>query len=134
MASKVRVNISRGKVVSVVGPMANQAAYRAAQRTRGYVIAEIWAAGRVKTGAMIRGMQVRRVGGSPLSPRYEVSGSAPHTGFQNDGTRAHGPRRAKVLAWQGPNGMVYARWVRGVTGAHFMEKGLAKVRVADFLP
>ena len=132
----VRVNIHRGKVISVVGPMADQAAYRAAQKVRGYIMSEIRAAGRVKTGRMIAGMQARKVSsGNPLLPRYEVSSSAPYTMFQNDGTRAHGPRTAKMLAFvpKGGSAVVFAKWVRGVRGAHFMEKGLARVRAGDFM-
>ena len=132
MAGKVKVNIHRGKVATVCGPMVDQAAYRAAQKGRGYIISEIRAAGRVKTGRMIAGMQVRKVGGSPMHVRYEVSSSAPYTMFQNDGTRAHGPRTKKVMAWQGAGGMVFAKWVRGIQGAHFMEKGVQRLRISDF--
>lgn len=131
-----KVTIHRGKVISVVGPVADKAAYSAAQKARGYVISEIRAAGRVKTGRMIAGMQVRKVAGGPLLSRYEVSSSAPYTMFQNDGTRPHGPVRAKVLAFvpKGGSQVVFAKWVKGVQGAHFMEKGLARVRAQDFQP
>lgn len=134
MAGRVKVTIHRGKVIQVVGPIAERAAYKAAQKARGYVISEIRAAGRVKTGAMIRGMQVRRVASVGLTRRFEVSGSAKHTIWQNDGTRAHGPRSKKYMRFipKGGSQYVFAKWVRGVQGAHFMEKGLARVRAADF--
>ncbi|QGJ92697.1 minor capsid protein [Microbacterium phage Megan] len=131
----VKITIHRGKVIEVVGPIAERAAYLAAQKARGYIISEIQAAGRVDTGRMIAGLQVRKVASGPLNRRFEVSSSAPYTMFQNDGTRAHGPRRAEFMVFspKGGGGIVFAKWVRGVTGAHFMEKGLARVRVADFV-
>jgi hypothetical protein len=131
----VTVTIHRGKVIQVVGPIAENAAYKAAQKGRGYVMAEIRAAGRVDTGRMIAGLQVRKVASGPLNKRFEVSSSAPYTMFQNDGTRAHGPRRADFMVFtpKGGGGIVFAKWVKGVQGAHFMEKGLARLRVADFV-
>jgi hypothetical protein len=131
----VKVTIHRGKVIEVVGPIAENAAYKAAQKGRGYVMSEIRAAGRIDTGRMIAGMQVRKVASGPLLKRFEVSSSAPYTMFQNDGTRAHGPRRADFMVFtpKGGGGVVFARWVKGVQGAHFMEKGLQRLRVADFL-
>lgn len=136
MATRVSVTIHKGRVISVVGPIADRAAYAAAQKTRGYVISEIRIAGRVRTGRMIRLMQVRRINrGSPLRKAYEVSSTAPYTMFQNDGTRGHGPRTAKMLAFvpKGGSKVVFAKYVRGIRGAHFMEKGLARVRREDFL-
>lgn len=132
----VKITIHRGKVIEVVGPIAERAAYLAAQKARGYVISEIQKAGRIDTGRMIAGMQVRKVASGPLLRRFEVSSSAPYTMFQNDGTRAHGPRRADFMVFspKGGGGLVFAKWVKGVTGAHFMERGLARVRAADFSP
>uniref|UniRef100_A0AAU7J7X1 Tail completion or Neck11 protein n=1 Tax=Microbacterium phage Sunny TaxID=3144828 RepID=A0AAU7J7X1_9VIRU len=135
MAVKVKINISRGAVVSVVGPIAERAAFRAAQKARGYIISEIRAANRVKTGRMQAGMQVRTIASTGLLRRFEVSSSAPYTIFQNNGTRAHGPRTAKALRFipKGGSQYVYAKWVRGIEGAHFMEKGVARVRASDFV-
>ena len=130
----VKLTIHRGQVISVVGPIAERAAYKGAQKARGYVMSEVRSAGRVDTGKMIAGMQVRTIASTPLERRFEVSSSAPYTMFQNAGTRAHGPRTAKMLVFtpKGGSGVVFAKWVRGVTGAHFMEKGLARLRVSDF--
>lgn len=135
MASKVKVNIHRGAVVTVVGPIAERAAYKAAQKARGYIISEIRAANRVKTGRMQSGMQVRTIASSDLIRRFEVSSSAPYTIFQNNGTRAHGPRTKQVMRFipKGGSEYVFAKWVRGIEGAHFMEKGAARVRASDFL-
>lgn len=134
-SAKVTVTIQQARVIQVVGPIAERAAYKAAQKARGYVIAEIRAANRVKTGRMIQGMQVRLIASGPLLKRFEMSSSAPYTMFQNDGTRAHGPRTKKVMRFipKGGSEYVFAKWVRGVTGAHFMEKGLARLRASDFI-
>lgn len=130
----VKITIHRGKVIEVVGPIAERAAYLAAQKARGYIISEIQKAGRIDTGRMIAGLQVRKVATGPLVRRFEVSSSAPYTMFQNDGTRAHGPRRANFMVFspKGGGGVVFAKWVKGIQGAHFMEKGLARVRAGDF--
>lgn len=131
----VTINIHRGQVITVVGPIAERAAYKAAQKARGHIISEIRAAGRVNTGKMIAGMQVRTVASKPLVRRFEVSSSAHYTMFQNAGTRAHGPRRAEFMVFtpKGGSGLVFAKWVKGVTAARFMEKGLARVRASDFV-
>lgn len=132
----VKITIHRGQVISVVGPIAERAAYSAAQKARGYVISEIRSAGRIHTGKMIAGVQARKVASGPLTRSFEVSSSAPYTMFQNAGTRAHGPRRAQFMVFtpKGGSGLVFAKWVRGVTAARFMEKGLARLRVSDFTP
>ncbi|WKW87065.1 hypothetical protein SEA_NICOLE72_28 [Microbacterium phage Nicole72] len=131
----VKITIHRGQVIQAVGPIAERAAYLGAQKARGYVMSEIQKSGRVDTGRMIAGMQVRKVASGPLVRRFEVSSSAPYTLFQNAGTRAHGPRSAEFMVFtpKGGGGVVFAKWVKGIQGAHFMEKGLARVRAADFV-
>jgi hypothetical protein len=84
---------------------------------------------------MIHGVQVRKISTKPLDAIYEVASTAPYTRFQNDGTAAHGPVRARFMVFtpKGGGGLVFAKWVRGVTGAHFMEKAVDKVSLPDFL-
>jgi hypothetical protein len=131
----VKLTIHRAQVISVVGPISERAAYKAAQKARGNVMSEIHAAGRIDTGRMVGGMQVRKIASRGLSRSFEVSSSAPYTMFQNQGTRAHGPRTKEFMVFtpKGGSGVVFAKWVRGVTGAHFMEKGLQRLRVQDFI-
>lgn len=57
----------------------------------------------------------------PLSPRGYVAhvGNSPEiywAWFQHQGTRAHGPKRARAMRFRpkGESGWVFARWVRGV--------------------
>jgi HK97 gp10 family phage protein len=48
--------------------------------------------------------------------------------FQEEGTRAHGPVRAKMLAWKSKSGqLIFAKWVRGVKARWFMRKGKEEV-------
>ena len=136
MAATVKVRIMEGALISVVGPQIDAAAYRAAQAERGRAISNIRRLGRVATGEMIQGLQVRRsVGaGQPLVVRYDVYSTARHTIFQEEGTRAHGPVRAPRLVFRpkGSNKVVYAKWVRGVTPGFFLRDAVASVRVEDF--
>lgn len=53
--------------------------------------------------------------------------------FVIGGTRDHGPKKARLLAWQGPNGMIRAARVRGVRENPIVER-VAKAnerRIAD---
>lgn len=138
MAGDVTVTMFPGAVVNVIGPQADAAAYRAAQAVRGRVLSNIARLGRIDTGEMVRGMQVRRsIGaGMPLFPRYDVYSTARHTIFQEEGTRAHGPVRAPRLVFRpkGSSKVVYAKWVRGVTPGRFMADAVRDTRVDDFLP
>lgn len=135
--SRVKLNIMPGAVVAVVGPQVDAAAYRAAQAARGRAQSNIIRLGRIATGEMIQGLQVRRSIGAaqPLVSRYDVFSTAKHTAFQEEGTRAHGPVRAPRLVFKpkGSNKVVYAKWVRGVTPGFFLRDAVRSVQVADFL-
>jgi HK97 gp10 family phage protein len=53
-----------------------------------------------------------------------VDDSIEYAKYQEEGTKAHGPKRAKMLAWQKGGQWIFARWVRGITGKHFMRTGM----------
>lgn len=139
--AKVFFKLNQGAAISAIGPMVDQAAYRASQQMRGRVLANIYRLGRVNTAAMVRGMQARRTNpGSPLMARYEVSSTArsERDGFnypaaQELGTRAHGPVVASHLVFQirGRGPVIFAKWVRGVTPGRFMRDALAATRPSD---
>lgn len=135
--SSVKLSIQPGAVVAVVGPQVDAAAYRAAQAVRGRAIRNIQRLGRIATGEMIQGLQVRRAIGAnlPLTPRYDVFSSAKHTVFQELGTRPHGPVRAPRLVFRpkGSSKVVYAKWVRGVTPGYFLNDAIVATGVRDFL-
>ncbi|UDL16225.1 hypothetical protein SEA_KOZIE_29 [Microbacterium phage Kozie] len=131
--AKVKVDISRGATLKVIGPMTDRAAYRAAQATRGRAMANIRAAGRIDTGAMIAGLQVRLLTRSGSAVAYAVYSTAPYTVFQEFGTRAHGPRSASVMVFtpKGGGATVFAKWVRGVTPAYFMTRAYLAAKPSD---
>ena len=133
--ARVRATYNAGAVIRVTGELANAAAYRGAQKIRGRILSNIRSLGRIDTGAMIQGMQVRRLPDSTtLRPRYRISSSAAHTIFQEKGTRAHGPVRAQRLRFKpkGSDRFVYARWVRGVVAGRFMERAFDATTASDF--
>lgn len=131
--AKVTSSIRKGAVIQVVGPMADQAAYRAAQAMRGRALANIRASGRIDTGAMIAGLQVRVLTRNGLRVAYQVYSSVPYAVYQEFGTRAHGPRAAQFMVFtpKGGGGLVYTKWVRGVTPAFFMTRALQAARPSD---
>lgn len=131
----VRVQYNLGPSTVVIGQIADAAAYRAAQRVRGRAMSNIRSLGRIDTGEMIRGLQVRKTGAAgPLWPQYTVESTARHTGWQEDGTRAHGPVRAPFLVFQvrGAGPVIFAKWVRGVTPGHFMRRAMTSATPSDF--
>jgi hypothetical protein len=131
---KITYNSTKADQLRAVGPIANQAALRVAAKVQERARANIRAAGRVNTGAMIRGVVIRRGGtAASLNAMYDVVASAPWSIYQEEGTRAHGPVRAKVLRFQirGKGPVIFTKWVRGVTPAHFMRNALNAARVED---
>lgn len=132
-----RVTLKPGGIAKVVGPMADQAAYRAAQKLRGRAMSNIRRLGRVNTGNMLKSLQVRRLNPGPGTlARYSVSSTAFYARFQEEGTRAHGPVRAKFLRFKpkGSSTYVFAKWVRGVKPGYFMRDAARAAKAEDFLP
>ena len=133
--TRVRVVLDRGLVNATLREYNGAAAKRGAQRCRERVRSGITAAGRVDTGAMRSNISIRPLKSTGTVESYSVSVNTPHASFQNDGTRAHGPARARFLVFKpkGSNKLVFAKRVRGVSGARFMEKALAGMTLADFV-
>ena len=131
--AKIKSTISKGATIQVIGPMVDGAAYRAAQAMRGRAMANIRASGRIDTGGMIAGLQVRVLSRGGLAVAYQVYSAASYTVFQEFGTRAHGPRVASAMVFtpKGGGGVVFATWVRGVTPAYFMTNALRDARASD---
>lgn len=55
--------------------------------------------------------------------------------YQEKGTRAHGPVRAKYLRFKpkGSSTYVFAKWVRGVPATKYMERALEWLSMSDFV-
>lgn len=54
--------------------------------------------------------------------------------YQEYGTRAHGPVRAKALRFKpkGSSKYVFAKWVRGVPAKRYMQRAFDSLRESDF--
>ena len=133
----VKIRVDARASLEVVAKHTNMGAGRAAQRTSTRIRGNIVSSGRVNTGAMLASTKARRDKRSNrIHPAYLVGPSKFYTKYQEFGTRAHGPVKAKALRFRpkGSGSFVYAKWVRGVTGAHFVQRALDDLTVADFLP
>jgi hypothetical protein len=113
----------------------DQSVARAAGHVRDEAKKEITAQGRVDTGKMRqsgRTQKVTRGGGS----WYEVEFPGDVSWYQHEGTRDHGPRRARILRFKpkGSGVFVFAHRVRGVTASKFLTKALLRLRPGDFHP
>jgi len=119
---------------ATISGIADDAAARAAEATRRVAQANIRAKDRINTGAMMNNMRVEKVDGG-LEPRYKITpGGDGYAKYQEFGTRAHGPKRAKVMAFKirGKGPTIFAKWVRGVTAAHFMRDAIQAVKASDY--
>lgn len=108
----------------------DKAFIRAAGKTRDRARRNIQAKGRVDTGRMVQSVAAKKI-----SPGvYEVRAPVPYSLYQEEGTSIHGPRRAKRLVFKvkGQKGLVFARRVRGIKGAHFMRDAVQSLSSADF--
>lgn len=132
----VEVTIYPGPMAAQVGQLSQRALVRAGQRTKARVQQNIIASGRVDTGRMLRSVRYSIVKVDPYNPVISVYTGVHYARYQEHGTRAHGPVRAPYLVFRpkGSRKLVFAKRVRGVKAAHFMQKALLAVRAADFLP
>jgi hypothetical protein len=137
MAGSVKVTINSAAVVSIVGPITKGTAQRGAQAAVRYARQNIKAAGRVHTGEMGAGMRAEPShSSSSMESVYRVvPGGDGYAKYQEFGTRAHGPVRAKRLVFQirGKGPLIFAKWVRGVTPAHFMRNAMNALTPNDFI-
>lgn len=133
--SRVRLRIDKGKLTAVVQPMTIHSVRKAGERTKLRARANIMAANRFGTGKMATEMQVKEIPGQPpLWPKVAVGSPVDYVKYQEFGTRAHGPVKAKFLRFKpkGSSTFVFAKWVRGVTPARFMRKAIDQLRPDDF--
>ena len=72
----VRYSRRPGPAIQVIGKIADQAAYRVAQKVRGRVIRNIHARGRIDTGKMVAGVQVRVMARMSYGAAYQVYSTA----------------------------------------------------------
>jgi hypothetical protein len=134
---RARFVLNRSGYVRIVGPMMNQAAYRAAQSIRSKAVGNIRSLGRVNTGAMKDSIRVRKATTKvPESTAYTIGSTVPYAKYQEFGTRAHGPVRARYLVFRirGRGPLIRTKWVRGVTPGRFMRDAMKATTIRDFYP
>uniref|UniRef100_A0AAU8B1N9 Type I neck protein n=1 Tax=Dulem virus 38 TaxID=3145756 RepID=A0AAU8B1N9_9CAUD len=118
-----------------VAQITKQAALKATKRTQGRIQRNIRAKGRVNTGRMVNSVTIERVPGKhPLNPTFEVGARTAYAAYQEKGTRAHGPVKARrmVFSPKGSSETVFAKWVRGIRGAHFVRDAVRLIKPSDF--
>ncbi len=131
----VRVRFKGPIRADKVADIAKRAALKATKRTQGRIQRNIKAAGRVDTGRMVNSVTIERVPGKhPLNPTFSVGARTPYAAYQEFGTRAHGPATKRFMAFnpKGSRSTVFAKWVRGVRGAHFVRNAARLIRPSDF--
>lgn len=129
-----RYSLSRSRAERYVAADAHAATHRAAQRVALRSRASVLGQGRINTSEMIRSFRVIDITTNPLRPRHRVSNRTPQATYQELGTRAHGPVRAKALRFKpkGSSVFVFAKWVRGVTPGNFMKTAIENTVITDF--
>ena len=111
-----------------------QATWRAAGKVRDQAKQNVTDDGRVDTGRMRASIQGQRMRSRTGGVFYEVGTPVEYALFQHEGTRDHGPRRAKILRFtpKGSGVVVFAKRVRGVKASKFLTRALESLRASDF--
>ena len=131
----VRIRIDHPTMRAHVGKLSKTAVQRGATAAEERYRANIRATDRIDSGKMVNTVQQRDVPGrSVMQPAIAVGTPVPYVKFQEYGTRAHGPVRAKYLRFKpkGSSSFVFAKWVRGVRPARFAQNALDMMRPTDF--
>lgn len=133
MPGNVTLTLDAGAIARVTGDACEKSAYKAAQRVRGKAMANVRRSGRINTGKMMNYTQVR-LESSKDRVVYTVQSTVPYAVFQEYGTRAHGPVRARFLVFRirGKGPLIFAKWVRGVTPGNFLRDAIRDTRASDF--
>lgn len=132
----IRYTPRAGALPRLAGRMMHDAAFRASTRTAQRARDNLVTSGRVDTGRLRDSIRAEPPQDGQLSFTVRVVAGTPYASFQEKGTRAHGPVRARFLRFKpkGSSVVVFAKWVRGVTGAHFMQRAARALTRRDFLP
>lgn len=134
-AVSMTITLDRAKINTVVGDIADDAAYRAAQVARTRMRGNIQSAGLVNSGRLLNSVEIQSTSGDPLRPSYAVGSPLEYAKYLEHGTRGHGPVRAKVLRFKpkGSSTFVFAKWVRGVRAYQFVRQTVREMSLSDYL-
>lgn len=114
------------------GGAVDDAVKRAAGRARDYARENLTRDGRVDTGRLRNSIRYEQRSRPDRLANYAVGSDLEYAIYQEEGTRAHGPRRAKVMRFKSGGKFVFARWVRGVTASHFLRRAKDRLTPSDF--
>jgi hypothetical protein len=111
-----------------------QATWRAAGKVRDDAKRELTSQGRVDTGLLRQSIVGRRIRAGVTGVWYEVGSDLDYAIYQHEGTRDHGPVRARLLRFKpkGSGVFVFAKRVRGVRPSKFLTRALERLNIGDF--
>lgn len=132
--SQVRIRLRYPALANYTKEQMRAATLQAAQITRERARDNLRKAGRFDTGELDRTITIKDATDNPTYPRFAVGSPVKQAVFNEFGTRAHGPVRAKVLRFKpkGSSAYVFAKWVRGISAVRFMRNALKSLTVYDF--
>lgn len=131
----VRIKFKEPIRTDRVAEITKRAALKATKRTQGRIQRNIRSTNRVNTGRMVNSVTIQRVPGRhPLNPTFSVGARVPYAAYQEKGTRAHGPVRARRMVFtpKGAGSAVFAMWVKGIKAAHFVRDAVRLIKPSDF--
>lgn len=133
---KVNLRIDVPEMRAQVGPLAQGAVQKAADVSKRRFASNIRSDGLVNTGKLANSIiTVPAPGSDLLAPAVVVGSPLDYAKYTNFGTRAHGPKTAKVMRFKpkGGGGFVFAKWVRGIKPYKYAERTLDQIRPTDFV-
>lgn len=128
--------MDKARFARLTHQVTEEAARRAAEKTRLRIIRSILVQGRVRTGDMARSIIIEPI--VPYNPKragFKVGSNLFYYHYQNDGVRPFGPiKPGGVLVFipKGGTHVVFARHVKGFPGGHFSEDAVRALRAKDF--
>jgi hypothetical protein len=131
----VTLNLDQGAIVRVVGGQSKDAARRAATKILERARGNLSAMGRTHTGALTNSLMVLDVTGNPLVPSFAVGSGLKYAIYQELGVGRINARSGGRLVFRpkGSGKLVFAKSVRGFSGAHYLQRAVSASSVSDFL-
>lgn len=116
------------------GGMIDQGVARAAGQVRDGARRIIQQKGLIDTGRMSQSLYSKRLSSQgSMQIIYLVGSDLEYALYQHEGTKDHGPRRARILAFPGRGGKtVFTMRVRGVKASKFLTTALDHLTPSDF--
>lgn len=136
MRVRVNVKFDDRRARELVSKAVSNGTQRAAQKTSVRAKANVVRAGRVDTASMMSAINAKEISNDGIRCTWRVSTGTPYSIYQERGVVGPiYPVRAKALRFKpkGASGYVFARSVKGFSGAHFMQNAYKALTIRDFL-